>query len=283
MVTNKAGATAPAKNFKDMIQEFIDYQQTNKGLSEQTLNGYSKDLKHFARWARPQGLRWSVLTPADLDRYVAEEKEQGYKPRTIKKRVEVVRLLLEFCRHRGYLTENVARYTQTPRWGQELPKAADKTQVLAYLSQPAETREAVIIHIVAGLILETGMRIGEVLDMRGEDIDTAAHTIFVRGKGAKERIVIYGKLSEGWCKMMAKRSGAIFGEFSDIQIRYMMYREMPTVHPHALRHTFAMTQLEEGMRLTTLAGLLGHKNTATTQIYAQATLTSAKREYKQIN
>ena len=143
-----------------MIQEFLNYQAINKGLSQPTLDGYKKDLKVFVKYAQAHGLRWSTINREDIDNYVREEVERGMKPRTIKKRVEVVRLLFTFANHKGLLTDKPARFTQVPKASEDLPKAADDEQLMMYLSRPALTRQSYIIHAITALILETGMRIG---------------------------------------------------------------------------------------------------------------------------
>lgn len=265
-----------------MIQEFLKYQATNKGLSEQTLDGYAKDLMVFVRFARSRGLRWSTISASDIDEYVSEEAGRGMKPRTIKKRVEVVRLLFSWAQHRGILVENPARYTQTPKQAEDLPKAADNDRLRKYLEREATSRESYIIHIIVALILETGMRIGEITAMRGEDIDTKNHAILVHGKGAKERYVYYGKLSEHYAEAMSHRHGRIFTQ-PQIDYRYMMYSEIPGTHPHAIRHAFAVEQLNKGMELKTLSTLMGHKHITTTEIYTHMQTDNVRRQYQSIN
>ena len=265
-----------------MIQEFLNYQATNKGLSTLTLEGYAKDLKVFVKYAQAHGLRWSTIDREDIDNYVREEVERGMKPRTIKKRVEVVRLLFTYANHKGLLTDNPARYTQVPKVGEELPKAADDEQLITYLSRPATTRQGYIIHAIVALILETGMRIGEITSMRGEDIDTNNRAILVHGKGSKERYVYYSRLSEEYVKAMSYRKGLIFTD-TQINYRYMMYAELPGIHPHAIRHTFAVNQLNRGMDLKTLSTLMGHKHVQTTEIYTHMLTDNVRMQYQRIN
>lgn len=265
-----------------MIQEFLEYQAKNKGLAEQSVEGYRKELKAFTRWASPRGLRWSTLTSKDVDAYVRDEQERGMKPRTIKKRVETLRLLYNWANHQGLLTENPARYTQTPKWGEELPKAADEQRIIEYIDSPATTREGMLVHAIVTLIYETGMRIGEVTSMRGTDIDTEQHTIRLTGKGNVERVVLYGKRFERYAEMMSKNHRIIFYENQETY-RYMMYRELPGVNPHAIRHTFACSQLGKGMPLKSVSTLMGHKHIETTEIYARLSLDNIKNQYQQIN
>lgn len=276
--------TTNNQNSKKMIQEFLEYQAKNKGLSEQTIAGYAKDLRNFVRWAGAQGLRWSTLTAASMDAYVMAEHERGMQPRTIRRRVAVVRLLLKWARHRGIMDNAAAAYTQSPKIRRELPKACSMTEIRAYLDTPALTRNSLLQHIIVGLIAETGMRIGEVLSLRGEDIRTEERAIWVRGKGGKDRYVYYGDYTARWAGAMSKRVGEIF-DMTDEQCRYMMYAEVgPTVHhvhPHAIRHAFATEMLNNGMPLKELSTLMGHDHVTTTEIYAKMTNARTRAIYNQ--
>lgn len=265
-----------------MIQEFLDYQGKNKGLSEETIFGYRKDLKTFVNYAKERGLRWSTITAEDMDDYVRSEEERGMKPRTIKKRVEVVRLLFSWAQHKGHLSENPARYTQTPKQADTIRRAEDANRLEAYLQTPSLTREAHLIHAVVAIIYETGIRIGELLRIEGRDIDTQERRIFIQGKGANERYVYYGDKAAAYLKAMSHRQGRCLQE-SDYEIRMAMARELPGCHPHAIRHTFACRMINAGMSLKTLATLMGHKHEATTEIYARIATERARGEYEKYN
>lgn len=266
-----------------MIKEFLDFQRTNKGLRDESVQGYGKELKAFVRWALEKKLRWSELTAADMDEYVRSESERGMKPRTIKKRVEVVRLLLTWAVRTGQLTTNAAQYTQVPKVREELPKAADGEQVRAYLEQRAMSKRSYEIHAITAIIYETGLRLGEVLQLHSSDIDTKTQSIRVNdGKGGNQRIVYYSKYTAQYADELTKRGGTVF-DMSDIDVRYSMYHELPGVHPHAIRHLFATEQLEKGMDLKNLSYLMGHKHVSTTEIYAKVNPTVARQQYFNFN
>ena len=269
-----------------MIQEFLQYQATNKGLAEQTIEGYRKELRAFINWAQPKGLRWSILTREDMDNYVSDQVKQGLQPRTIRRRVEVVRLLLRWAGQQGILYNEAARFTQTPKIADELPKEADAQGLIRFLDAEPTDRNMMYTQVVASLILETGLRIGEALAMRGEDIDTANQSIKVRGKGNKGRIVFYGQRSRRWASIWSQRKGQIF-QVTAVQLRFWLIRYAspycPGIHPHAIRHTFAINQLNGGMELKTLATLMGHQHVTTTEIYTRCLTDKLHSDYQQAN
>lgn len=268
-----------------MIQEFLNYQQNNKGLSAETVHGYRKELRAFVRWAQPLGMRWSTVTADVMNQYVANEHARGMSPRTIKRRVEVLRLFFSHLMHKGVIDVNPAQYTQVPKVREELPKTADADALRSYLNSTPLTRQGWLIHYVITLIMETGMRISEVVKMRGTDIDLGNRTILVRGKGGKDRYVIYGQGFEKFARMAANRKDTIIKETEE-RIRYMMYEELGFSHvatPHSIRHLFACEQLNKGMDIKTLATLMGHKNVSTTEIYARMTKERLANMYNNIN
>lgn len=266
-----------------MIKEFLDFQRTNKGLAEETLQGYEKELRRFVDYAKPLGLRWSTITAEDMNRYVEAEQKRGMAPRTIKKRVEVVRLVLTYAQHHHKLTENAARYTQTPRIADSLPRPAETERLKAYLATPATTRTSMLVHAITAIIMDTGLRIGELTNIKGNDINTNKRSIRITGKGRKERIVYYSSLSAYYLDMMSQSGERKPLPQTQVEYRYMMYAELPGIHPHAIRHTFATEQLKKGMPLKTLSVLMGHKHIETTEIYTHLDDTTIQAQYRALN
>lgn len=255
-----------------MVQEFIDYQRDVKGLSACTLENYRKDLQAWTLYAGKKGLTWRTTSKQDVDCWTAYMKDFGYSASTIKRRVEVLRLIYTWAEHEGMLTENPARYAQTPKAEKKLPKVVDAEKLRTYIDSEPSTGEGVVVRNLTALLLETGVRIGEALSITTDDIDRERRAIIIHGKGSKEREVYYGdRFAKVLDKWYQSRTGVLFpGEA--IEYRYMMYRQMGhifyRIHPHLIRHTFATEMLNAGMDLKTLASLLGHEHVQTTEIYA---------------
>lgn len=271
-----------------MIQEFINYQKQVRGLSSRTCEEYEKELRAFAIWARPQGMRWSSVTKQDIDKHTAAMTESGHKPSTIKKRVTALRSIYNYMMHEGMINESPARWCQTPRLAENLPKSADMAKIDEYLESEAKTAAQKEMHIAVALMVETGVRLSELMNMQTGDFDKRQKCIKVKGKGSRERIVFYGKRSSQALNMYKKgHQGKIIETMTDVTLRWTMYKELgkycKRIHPHQLRHTFATEMLNNGMNLKTLSVLMGHKNITTTEIYAKANASRLAKEYKQIN
>lgn len=135
----------------------------------------------------------------------------------------------------------------------------------------------------------TGLRVSEALALQPKDVDSKTGTVRVlRGKGAKARTVAIdaGALAmvDRWMQVRAKRrikrSAPLFctlrgGGMKPEYVRAMMRRMASRadierrVHPHQLRHCFAVELVEEGVALPIIQRLLGHSSLSTTATYLQ--------------
>ena len=266
-----------------MITEFINYQQHVRGLSVQTCNEYEKNLKYFSQWAAPRGLRWSTITKSDIDRWTAEMHNDRLSSSTIKQRISTLRTFYSWLVHEGKLQHNPARFCQTPKSTETLPTEADMTAIDAWLQEPARTEEEKGVHMLTAIITETGMRISEALAIKRSDFQQCG--IRIMGKGRKERIVFYGHRTIEQLRAYAPMCEHLFAGWTQERARWAMYRTLGKVvkgvHPHMLRHTFAMQALNNGMALNEVSQLLGHKHISTTQIYARAATSTLHKHYQQ--
>lgn len=266
-----------------MIQTFINYQEQVRGLSPRTCTEYQKNLRYFVQFAKERGYRWSTITKGSIDCWTAQMTIDDIEPATIRQRISTLRTFFDWLVHEGKLPANPARYCQTPKLSVRLPQDVDKEAVERWLEKPARTHEERYIHMLTAVIIETGLRLSEALAIKRSDFQKQG--IIVRGKGGRERIVFYGHRTIEVLRAYAPVGNEIFPGISADAARWAMYRtlgrEVANVHPHALRHTFAMERLNNGMALNEVSQLLGHKQITTTQIYASAATNTLHEHYNQ--
>lgn len=256
-----------------MINEYLEYQAKVKNLSARTVNEYRKELKVFVGWATKYKLRWSTLTKEDVDAFVMSQHDEGMKPTTIKKRITVVRNLLQWATNEGMLSENVAKYVQSPKNRPSLPKTANVEKLDEYLSTPVRNDQSARIHVMVALMLESGLRLSEALAVRWEDLNQHDRSIKVRGKGGKERIAFFGQRTFDALALMGYQGETILNFSSERQCRRELTEEVGDyvegIHPHMLRHTFATAMVNNGAPLKDISVLMGHTHAATTEIYTR--------------
>lgn len=267
-----------------MIQEYLEYIKSVKGLSYNTIDGYKKDLHQFVQYAKEKGLKWSTLTEQDIDAWLASMAAQGLTGKTRNRRLSAVRTLLSWAYHKGILSNNAARFCQSAKIRETLPQAMSVEKIDAFLENRQPSTSSNITALMVAIMLETGMRLSETMAIKVEDINTEDKTIRTIGKGYRERYVIYGKRTEKELKQwLPAVKGRLLPSWSQTGFRAMIKEQLQpftgNMHPHQLRHTFATEMLNNGMPITTLKTLMGHQHSSTTEIYCKVAKRTAQREY----
>lgn len=255
-----------------MITQYVNYLTTLKGYSPNTALAYGKDLKDFAQWAKRNlsDARWSTITRADIDRYIADLVAAGLKPATTNRRLSSIAGLYRFFKREGRQIENPCQMESRRKIGERLPNTIPVEEL-----QAAYEHAVGVARVMLGILSTTGMRIQEMLDMKWQDIDFKKSTIRVTGKGNKERLVFATPKSLEELKIMqpyTNPSERIF-TITQREARRIVwealkpYSKAKQLSPHAIRHTFATNLAALGVNCSTLANLLGHKDLNTTQQY----------------
>lgn len=272
-----------------MIKEYLEYIEKVRGLRAATIEGYKKDLNEFVKYAMAKGLRWSTLTERDVDAWLADMSDRCISAATRNRRLAALRGLLTWAQHKGMLETNAARFCQQAKKADTLPKCINIESIDNYLRNRQPSVASNIAALQIAIMIESGMRIGEVLDIELKDIDPNKQSIKIAGKGGKERIVFYGERTKKELQSIvgAGADGKIFPDWSQQYYRQNIEEQLlpftGKMNPHQLRHTFATDELNKGMPIETVSMLLGHKSIDTTQIYARVAVETARQQYQSIN
>lgn len=255
-----------------MLQEFSTYLRCVRGYSENTIRAYCADLRSYAQWAKAhnEGARWSTTTRADLDRYLEHCAQLRLSAATTNRHLSAISSLYKFFQRNGLNVDNPCKYESRRKQAQTLPATINTKQLCK-----AYERAHGIGKIMLGLLITTGIRIQELLNLTYEDIDFENATLRIMGKGSKERIVsteptVLRTLAQMRAELMA--TGRIF-YMSQRKARSMVYDMLfpyckgGALNPHAIRHTFATELAKAGESTTTIAKMLGHAHIETSQKY----------------
>lgn len=176
-----------------------------------------------------------------------------------------------------------------PRKKKQLPKFLSQEEVKMLLDCPKNLKHQVIISILYGC----GLRISELLNLKWADIDRHEMVIYIRnGKGGVDRSVMLApsllELLEKYYRWGKPKVYVLNGQGNKLQysdrsinqlLKYWAKRAgiKKNVHAHLLRHSFATHLLDAGTDVVLIQKLLGHKNSKTTEIYAQVSNRHIKR------
>lgn len=268
-----------------MITEFLNYLSAIKGYSDNTVVAYGKDLRDFVAYVREvdEKVTWRSVTQGLIQSYVVSLHDRELENTTIKRRVAAIRSLYDYFKTQGYLTVNPARFVQTPKRVKKLPNVIDSGAIKSVLmdnTTPLKTK------CMIALMMETGIRLQELLDLDTKDFMSQQRSIRIMGKGGKERTVYYGAWSKTLLNMyVGHRKGRLFDD-EQREVRHAVYEclskytQARQLSPHAIRHTFASTMLQNGADIKSIQSLLGHESVKTTEIYAHVAGQQVATQYE---
>ncbi|WP_322797983.1 tyrosine-type recombinase/integrase [Thermoflexus sp.] len=258
-----------------------------RGRSARTLKGYGEDLQAFARWleataGEPFDPRGVLAT--DLREYRAFLIAR-FRPATVNRRLVALRAFFRWLKARGEVPEDPAEGLPLLREARPAPRALTAQELRRLLR--AARREGNPLHIaLLTLLASAGLRVGEVVALRVQDVQLAPRSgwVMVRGKGEKARRVPLGAEARGALQaylmtrpemgsdalFIGRRGPLTASGVWQVVKKYARKAGLGGVHPHMLRHTFATRLLREaGVDLVTVSELLGHESLNTTARYTR--------------
>ena len=255
-----------------MIREYFNYLAKIKGYGSNTLAAYSQDLQDFYGFLLENHPRrgWYDVTRSIVEGYVAKMSDDGKAAATIRRRVSALRGLYSWAVNHGDVKDNPARWVSTPKVRERVPECVDRRAVDDAI-KVSDLRTAALIALIA----DTGLRLQEALDLDTRNVDHERRRIFVKGKGGKERYVLYGdRVRELLNAYLGDRRGRVFARLGQLEARKEVGAAFAAIghraSPHTLRHSFATSLIEGGASLEAVRELLGHGDIRTTQRYLHA-------------
>ena len=272
-----------------LIDSFLDRYWGETGASANTLASYRLDLIIFARWLSVNSLpNLADVSRAQVLDFLAFRSAGGKSARTGARTLSTLKTFYGQRVAYAQQAENPTSLVSGPKLPRSLPKALSEREIVELIaapdiSTPAGLRDKAMIE----LMYATGLRVTELVTLKGEQINLRQGVLRVMGKGAKERLVPMGEHAVEWIERYlaearaelapSTKSAALFvtarGEMMTRQAfwyllkRYALRAGVRSLSPHVLRHSFATHLLNHGADLRVVQLLLGHVDLSTTQIY----------------
>ena len=274
------------------IERFAAVVSLEKGESENTAEGYARDLRRFDAFLVRRGVpSLEAVTRETISDFLAEERELGMAGSTRARRTAAIRMFFRALRERHLVKRDPAALLDAPRKARVLPRVLSEEEVARMLDEvageePRDLRDRAILEVLYGC----GLRVSELCALSREDVVADGELLRILGKGTKERIVpigasagaalrrylegaresfARGNLSES--RIFLTRLGRPFtrqGVFKVIRARAAAVGiAAERVSPHVLRHCFASHMLAHGADIRAIQELLGHADIGTTQVY----------------
>ena len=234
-----------------------------------------------------------AVSRKDIEGFIEHEQDRGMKPMTVRGRLGLVKAFLRYLIEEGIVRHEVLSKRISVKVPDALPKAIAPEDVKALLSVIDNTRNRALVL----MLLRTGMRIGELLALRIQDIDLKEQKVFIHEarKTGAGRVVYFSADAKdalvAWLQQKDPREDVLaYGKkyesitYAAARTMFLRYLKKADVFHkgytlHCLRHTFASELLNAGMRLECLQPLLGHTSVEVTRRYARLTDKTREEEY----
>ncbi|UUI67532.1 site-specific tyrosine recombinase XerD [Aeromicrobium duanguangcaii] len=292
-----------------VVAEYLSHLGVERGLAENTLASYRRDLRRYAAFLVDRGLTDpAAITEADVTAFAAalrtgDEEHPPLGTSSVARTIVAVRGFHKFCLREQIVGNDVSSAVRPPRPASRLPKALPLEDVEALLVAAGEPGTALALRDRALLevLYGTGARISEAVGLDVDDVDLDQSSVLLTGKGSKQRIVPLGSFARdaleaylmkarphltaatgsGPAMFLNARGGRLSRQSAWTVLTKAARRAGLTgdVSPHTLRHSFATHLLDGGADVRVVQELLGHASVTTTQIYTLVTIDKLRETY----
>lgn len=283
-----------------ILSEYLEYLEVEKGLSQNTLDAYRRDLSAFIDFCASLGVEeLTQIQRNHLNSYILDLREKKYSATSVMRKIASLRGFFKWLCANEICVQNPTLTLEQPKIPKKLPKVMTISEIENILREDLTKTQRLIVELLYG----GGLRVSELVGLKTNSIDLNANYLRCSGKGSKERLVPLGsKAKEALTEYFEHRdflvkkhnldSKKLFisdsGRFLTRQDIYNFIHEQgkkinKNISPHTLRHSFATHLLENGADLRIVQELLGHSDVSTTQLYTHISKKRLKEVYFSIN
>lgn len=272
-----------------IIAGYEAYLILERGLSDNTREGYKADVGKLVSFLDSAGIRLRDVTDGTLQEFLASLHDVGIAPRSQARILSGLKSLFRYLKMEGYIDTNPTLIIDGPKIGRQLPDVLSVEEIdrmidAIDMGKPEGQRNRAIMETLYGC----GLRVSELVNLGIDKVFMRERYVLVNGKGDKERIVPMSEVAAiEIARYMEQR------ELMDVKpgeenvlflnrrghrlTRVMVFYIVKSlaglagvrkrISPHTLRHSFASHLLEGGANLRAIQQMLGHESISTTEIY----------------
>ena len=284
-----------------LISQYLEYLQSERGLSQNTVQAYRRDLTAFLDFltATCKKDEAKAVTRHDINLFIKHLKDTDHAPTSIVRAIAAIRGFWGWMFVNEIIDNNPSVEVEPLKLTKKLPSVLSINEMDKLFKFEFSPLERAIVE----LIYAAGLRVSELADLTLNNLNLKAKYVRCIGKGSKERIVPIGqkavramtKYLDYRQKLLDKANKKTSYVFLTDNLRkitrqdvYVLIRKtgekmQKKISPHTLRHSFATHLLERGADLRIVQELLGHSDVSTTQLYTHISKKRLKEIYFSIN
>ena len=282
----------------------MTFLRVEKGLRPLTCESYQCDLEQFAEFIEGWNVTLLTARQEHVADFMRDKREHAVESRSIARKLSCLRGFYRWLLKDKRVEHDPTVNIESPASWKVLPKSLAESEVVEMLERTGTAARsddaselALRDHAMLELLYAGGLRVGEIVGLRVEDLRLETSTVLVRGKGDKERIVPIGRtavealelyLLRGRPGLVNKARGvqrvlflSVRGNALTTQVVWSMVRGVNrNASPHKMRHSAATHMVEHGADLRSVQTFLGHADIATTQVYTHLALGRLKQVHR---
>ena len=270
------------EKYKDLYTQFLI---SEKNLSKNSLNNYLVDLDQFFfdQDSNSSNINIKIKT------YIAQLRKRNLKTSSVNRKISTLKNYLKFLHTEKIIDQIDFQEFESLSSVKKIPKAISKSQmeqIFEDLKKSKQTNAGLYI-LILKLIYLSGLRISEALNLKWSDINHQDNSIYVYGKGSKERKVFIINDYLVQLKNLEKNHQYVFTinkkKISTRSVNKFLQNCYDNsliknkLSSHIFRHSFATTMLENNADIRHIQKLLGHSSISTTEIYTKVAKSMKKR------
>lgn len=289
---------------QDTLEDFFHYLLIERGLADNTLASYRRDLTKYSQYIEKVARKdsWNDVERTDLVGYLHMLSDEGKSAATLARNLSSLRLFHQFLIRERITDHDASLHIETPKKSRKLPDVLSVRDVNALLDIKGGGLLEVRNRAMLEMMYATGLRVSELISLKLSDLHLTMGFVQCFGKGSKERIVPIGKVAakavehyiQNARQLLIRKNRTEDTLFVNQHGRPLTRQGFwkilkaaakdaglkKEIKPHTLRHSFATHLLENGADLRAVQEMLGHSDISTTQIYTHVTKTRLKDIYE---
>jgi integrase/recombinase XerD len=290
---------------RDWLVEYEVYLRVEKGLAQNSIAAYLRDLRKLRAFADEHNLTLATISQDDILLWIRILMNQGLSARSVARAVNAVRGFYRYLLGDRVISVDPTENLESPQSLKPLPRFLSKDEVESLLRAPApETPRGSRDRAMIEVLYASGLRVSELVSLTVAQVNLELGVLSCVGKGSKERIVPLGAEAAQRVRdylksarpfllhqrqsnflFVSRRAGRLtrqgFWKLLRTYGREAGIRQ--PMSPHMIRHSFATHLLENGADLRSVQIMLGHADISTTQIYTHVARERLRQIYERFH
>ena len=283
-----------------VLKQYSAYLLLERGLSNNTREGYLNDVKKLLNYLNENNLSLKDVSLDHLHNFIATLHDLGISSRSQARIISGIKSFFRFLKLENHIDTNPTLLLESPRVGRKLPEVLSIEEIDEMISCiDLSANEGQRNRAIIETLYSCGLRVSELINLEINKIFLEEEYIVIKGKGNKERIVPISPTAIHEIKLYLNdrrhldikpgEENILFlnrrgRRLTRVMIFYIIKQlaELANIRkeisPHTLRHSFATHLLEGGANLRAIQQMLGHESISTTEIYIHIDRTRLREE-----